>query len=139
MWERQKNASFDLCVINADASSYRKHNLSTTTILDSHAKRKKTCHLRVCEDRSIHFTPLCVTVGGVWGREAEAFFRRMVEAMRTKAAWRDKSYAQVMGWVRARLSVALARGVSWCVSGGRRHWVVRSAGAADGAGMFIAE
>ncbi len=139
VWERQKNASFDLCVINADAYYYRKHKLSTTTVLDSHAKMKKTRHLRVCEDRSIHFTPLCVTVDGVWGREAEAFFRRMVEAMHTKAVWRDKSYAQVMGWVRARLSVALARGVSWCVSGGRRHWVVRSAGAADGAGMFIAD
>ena len=139
VWERQKDASFDLCVVNADAPSYRNRNQSTASVLAKAAKDKKRHHLRVCEDRSMHFTPLCVTVDGVWGREANAFFSRLVEQLRTKAGWRDKSYGQVMGWVRARLSVALARGASVCVRGGRRRWHVRQAGAEDAAGMFAAE
>ncbi|CEM24650.1 unnamed protein product [Vitrella brassicaformis CCMP3155] len=136
VWERQKDVSFDLCVTNADASSYR--NQSTASILKNKAKAKKAHHSRVCEDKSIHFTPLCVTVDGVWGREANGFFSRLVEKLRTKAAWADKSYSQVMGWVCARLSVALARSASMCVRGGRRRWKIRQAGAEDGAGMFVA-
>ena len=135
VWERQKDVSFDVCMTNADAPSYRKQ--STASILKSKAKTKKAHHSRVCEDKSIHFTPLCVTVDGVWGREANGFFSRLVEKLRTKAAWADKSYGQVMGWVRARLSVALARGASMCVRGGRRRWKIRQAGAEDGAGMFV--
>ena len=138
VWERQKDVSFDLCVTNADSPSYRNHNQSTASVLKGKARTKKAHHRRACEDRSIHFTPLCVTVDGVWGREAEAFFRRMVEKLRTKNAWADKSFGQVMGWVRARLSVALARSASLCVRGGRRRWKIRTAGAEDGAGMFVA-
>ncbi|CEM23962.1 unnamed protein product, partial [Vitrella brassicaformis CCMP3155] len=93
VWERQKDVSFDVCVTNADAPSYRKQ--STASILKSKAKTKKAHHSHVCEDKSIHFTPLCVTVDGVWGREANGFFSRLVEKLRTKAAWADKSYGQV--------------------------------------------
>ncbi|CEL99221.1 unnamed protein product [Vitrella brassicaformis CCMP3155] len=109
VWERQKDVSFDLC---------------------TRAKAKKAHHSRVCEDKFIHFTPLCVTVDG--------FFSRLVEKLRTKAAWAEKSYGQVMGWVRARLSLALARSASMCERGGRRRWKIRQAGAEDGAGMFVA-
>ncbi|CEM17529.1 unnamed protein product [Vitrella brassicaformis CCMP3155] len=112
VWERQKDVSFDVCVTNADAPSYRKQ--STASILKSKAKTKKAHHSRVW----------CVTVDGVWGREANGFFSRLVEKLRTKAAWADKSYGQVMGWVRARLSIALARSASMCVRGGRRRWKI---------------
>jgi len=61
------------------------------------AEAKKAYHRRVCEDRQVHpLTPLCVTVDGVWGREANGFFSRLVEKLRTKAAWADKSYSRVM-------------------------------------------
>ncbi|CEM27715.1 unnamed protein product [Vitrella brassicaformis CCMP3155] len=136
VWERQKDVSLDLCVTKADASSYRKK--STASILKSKAKAKEAHHRRVCEDKSIHFTPLCVTVDGVWGREANGFFSRLVEKLRSRAAWADKSYGQMMGWARARLFVALARSATLRVRGGRRRWKMRQAGAEDGAGMFVA-
>ncbi|CEM06593.1 unnamed protein product [Vitrella brassicaformis CCMP3155] len=82
VWDRQRDASFDVCVTNADAPSYG--NRPTRSILATHERRKKNKHVRVCEDLSMTFTPLVVTVDGVWGREAEHFFTRLTEQLLTR-------------------------------------------------------
>ena len=106
------------------------------------SRPRRAHHRRVCEDRQVHpLTPLCVTVffsqwffqpsAALGSRLPNGFFGQWFWCVvRTKAAWADKSCSQVidmMGWVRARLSVALARSASLCVRGGRRRWKIRQA------------
>ena len=113
----QREASFDLCIIDADAPSYCKR--PTTDVLASHEKSKKRHHLKATQERSMTFTPLAVTCDGVWGREAESFlFGRLIECLQRKTGWREKGQGAVTGWLRARLTVSLVRGVSLCLRGG---------------------
>ena len=53
-----------------------------------------------CEERRALFTPLRYLVDGVSGRKAEVFLKRIGKRLALK--W-DKSYSEVMGWLRARI------------------------------------
>ena len=134
VWQPQVMASFDLCVVNADASCYRNHNRTTASVLKQHETAKKAHHRLVAEDRRIHFTPLAVTVDGVWGREAGHFLKRLASTLCEREGWRGRGYSQVLGWIRARLSTALVRATARCLRGSRVPW--RGLGCEDGAGMW---
>ena len=134
VWEPQVLASFDLCIINADAPCYRNANRSTASILKQHETAKKAHHRRVAEESRLHFTPLAVTVDGVWAREAVHFMRRLSSALVERDGWRGRSYSHIMGWVCARLSTVLVRATGQCLRGSRVSW--RSLGCADGAGTW---
>ena len=62
------------------------------------------------------------------GKEAEVFIKRLGEGLANK--W-DKSYSNVVGWIRARLSFAILRATVLCLRGSRTKW--RSIGLDDGA------
>ena len=134
VWEPQVRASFDLCIINADAPCYRNANRSTASVLKQHETQKKAHHRQVTEDARMHFTPLAVTVDGVWGREALHFLKCLSSALVEKDGWRGRSYSHIMGWVRARLSTALVRATGQCLRGSRVPW--RSLGCEDAAGTW---
>ena len=65
-----------------------------------------------CEDRRAVFTPLCVSVDSLFRNEAEHFVKRIGQSLSTK--W-EKSYSQVIGWIRARLSFAILRATILCL------------------------
>ena len=132
VWEPQVSASFDLCIVNADARSYG--NRTASSILSQHERSKKTHHRLVSEDARVNFTPLVVTVDGVWGREASHFMKRIASALLVREGWRDRGYAYTIGWIRSRLSSALVRASALCLRGSRIPW--RSLGCEDGAGMW---
>ena len=133
VWEPQVMASLDLCIINADAPCYQNTNRSTASILKQHETSKKAHHRRVTEEGRMSFTPLAVTVDGVWGRESLHFLRRLAATLVEREGWRSRSYGNVLGWVRARLSSALVRAVGQCLRGSRVPW--RSLGCDDGASI----
>ena len=135
VWEPQVSASFDLCITNADARSYG--NRTTSSILAQHERTKKTHHRLISEDSRMHFTPIAVTVDGVWGREAVHFLKRIASALQTREGWRGRGYAYTLGWIRARLSSALVRASALCLRGSRIPW--RGLGCEDGAGMWSHE
>ena len=136
VWEKQTVAAFDLCVFNADAPSYARTTRPVHKLLEEKEKAKKRHYRAVCEELRMHFTPLIATVDGVWGREAEHFFKRLAAELITKEGWKERSFAQVSGWVRSRMSCSLARACSMCLRGGRVLW--RGLECDDGAGVGLA-
>jgi len=71
------------------------------------------------------------TTDGCLHREFEAFIKRVAAKLSSK--W-NKTYSQVMGWVRVKIQFALIRAVDLRLRGSRKRF--RSLGLEDGAGMF---
>ena len=124
VWEAQTEALFDIRVIDTDARSYCTR--SPKDVLGTAEGEKKHKYLQACQDRRATFTPLCVSVDGMLGSEAEFFVRRLGDFLAAK--W-ERPYSVVMGWVRARLSFAILRATLLCVRGSRTKW--RSLGISD--------
>ena len=131
VWVPQAEALFDIRVVDTDAQSYS-HSLME--VLSLAEKEEKGKYAAACEDRRALFTPLVCSVDGLLGKEAHCFIRRLGE--RLAAKW-ERSYCEVMGWVRARLSFAILRATIMCLRGSRVKW--RSLGVEDGApiGLFM--
>ena len=66
------------------------------------------------------------------GGEAEIFMKLIGERLANK--W-DKSYGDVIGWIRARLGFAILRSTILCLRGSRSKW--RSLGMEDGAPLRL--
>ena len=60
---------FDIRVVDTDAPSYCCH--TPPDALQSAELDKKKTYLQACQDRRAAFTPLCVSVDGLLGKEAD--------------------------------------------------------------------
>ena len=125
VWEPQTETLFDIRVVDTDARSCRVR--SPRDVLGS-AEVEKRKYLQACQDQHATFTPLCVSVDGMRGSEAEFFAKRLGDFL--AARW-ERPNSVVMGWVRARLSFAFLWAALLCVRGSRTKW--RSLGIVDGA------
>ena len=124
VWQSQ---TFDIRVIDTDAPLYLHRDVAS--VLSSAEEEKKRND--AAEARRASFTPLVVSVDGVLGREAECFIQLLADKIALK--WK-KTYAEVAGWIRARLSFAILRATNVCLRGSRTKW--RSGtGFDDGAGL----
>ena len=130
VWEPQTEALFDIRVVDTDVRSYLAR--SPRVVLCSTEGEKKHKYLQASQNRRAIFTPLCVSVDGMLGSEAEFFVKRLSDFL--AARW-ERPYSVVMGWVRARLSFAILRAALLCVCGSRTKW--RSLGIVDGASLPI--
>ena len=75
VWVPQEEALFDIRVIDTDAKSYR--TLSPIDVLAHAEKEKKLKYGVSCVERRAIFTPLCISVDGLFGVETEHFVRRV--------------------------------------------------------------
>ena len=130
VWDRQTEALFDIRVVDTDAQSYV--NRSPMEVLGAAEQEKKMKYSLACEERRGAFTPFCCSVDGMLGREAEFFLRRLGD--RLAAKW-ERSYSDVMCWVRARLVFAVLRSSILCLRGARTKW--RGLGLEDGASISL--
>ena len=130
VWEPQTKALFDIRVVDTVAWFYRAH--SPRDVLGLAEVEKKRKYLQACHNRHATFTPLCVTVDGMLGSEAELFVQGLGDFL--AARW-ERPYSVVMGWVRACLSFAILRAALLSVCGSRTKW--RSLGIVDGASLPI--
>ena len=130
VWLPQAEALFDIRVVDTDAQSYLRH--APSRVLLNAEVEKKNKYAEACAARRAHFTPLCFSVDGLAGSEANCFLKRM--ACRLSSRW-DRSYAEVLGWIRARLAFAIVRASVLCVRGSRTKW--RSLGLEDGAAIDL--
>ena len=109
VWEAQTEALFDIRVIDTDARSYCTR--SPKDVLGTAEGEKKRKYLQACQDRHATFTPLCVSVDGMLGSEAEFFVRRLGDFLAAK--W-ERPYR--LGWVRLGLTfLLLFFGLHCCV------------------------
>ncbi|CEM34580.1 unnamed protein product [Vitrella brassicaformis CCMP3155] len=114
---------------------------ATGAITREREKLKRDHHLDVCRLNRMDFTAFIVTCDGVYGREADRFIRRLAELINKRGGWDRYGTGRVEQWIRARLSVCLARSVSACLRRPRRkgrwHWLYQRGRWGDGAGMFV--
>ena len=126
VWEPRVDAIFDVGVVDTDAPSYCSR--SPQAVLRSAEVERKGKYSLACQARHASFTPLCFSVDGLLGGEANFFLKCLADHL--AARW-EKSCSVVMGWVKARLSFALLCATMLCVRGSRERW--RSLGVTGGA------
>ena len=125
VFQPQVDVLFDVRVVDTDAPSYR--GRSPQAVLGSTEAEKKRKYLEACLARHAGLTPLCFSIDGMFGSEADCFLHRLAD--RLSAKW-ERSYSTVVGWVCSRLSFAVLQA---CVRGLRSSW--RSLGIVDGASI----
>ena len=113
-WHRGTRSIFDIRVADTDVPTYR--GMASSKVLARHEKEKKSKYLAVCLEHRQHFTPLVFSVDGLMGCEASAAVKRLASCLSTK--W-GRTYSEVCGFVRSRLSMALVRSTSMCLRGSR--------------------
>ena len=127
-WVPQRVAVFDTRIFNVHAPSYK--TLSLETAFNIHRNEKKAKYNDAVAHRRGSFTPVIATCEGILDRDAEAYIKRL--AFHLSKRW-DKSYSQVVFWVRARVQICILRSVSNCFRGSRTKW--RGGNILDGPGM----
>lgn len=88
VWTPQTEALFDIRVIDTDAQSYS--NMSPIDVLVNAEREKKEKYGAACNKRRAIFTPLCVSVDGMMGREANRFIQHLVDQL--SLTW-EKNYS----------------------------------------------
>ena len=79
VWQPQATAIFDVRIVDSDAPSY--HHLSPKAVLKQAETAKKNKYSNACEAVHASFTPLCLTIDGLVGTEANTFLKRLAERL----------------------------------------------------------
>jgi hypothetical protein len=113
-WNSSQTAIFDVRITDTDQPSHR--NTDPTKVLLRQEKEKKDKYGALCIARRRTFTPLVFSVDGLLGKEATAASKRLASTLAAK--WK-RSYSEICGFVRSRLSIALIRSSSRCLRADR--------------------
>ena len=82
-------------------------------------RRKKQKYVSTVEARHGSFSPFVVMVDGALGPEAVLFLRHFAEKL--SVGW-ERSYGEVLDWIKAWLSFAIVRAHDLCLRRSRVHW-----------------
>lgn len=113
-WKSSATCVFDVRITDVKAPSYR--GASPLSVLKRHEREKKKMYLEPCLERRRHFTPLVYSAEGMPGRETRAAEKRLASALADKL---DRSYSEMVGWVRQRMAMAVVRQVTVLLRGSR--------------------
>ena len=94
----------DIRITDTYAKSYQ--SSSSEKVLERCAKLKKDKYEQVCIERRRTFCPLVYSVDGMACKTARAFEKRVASKLATKM---DRRYSEMVGFVRARMSLAVIR------------------------------
>ena len=109
-------ALFDICVIDTDAPSYRRHY--SISVLDSGAVEKKRVYHSAVEDKRGNFTHFVLySVDGLLHCEVLQFVKRLSASLASR--W-EKPFSNVLAFVHSRLQFASVHSARMCLrsSGG---------------------
>ena len=107
----------DVRVVDTDAQSYLDHSLRE--VLNSPESEKRRKYVTACQERRGQFTPLCFSVEGMWGGEAEWFIKPLAEQLTSRWA---KPYSLLMVWLRARMTFAILHTTILCMRSSGSKW-----------------
>ena len=105
---------FDIRIVNLDAGSYL--CMTPKKAVAKAEKKKKDLYLQACLERRSNFTPILYSAGGIPGAEALAAHNRLAELISYKL---NREYSEMCRFVRARISLAIARSNSLLLCGPR--------------------
>jgi len=132
-WKRGRTTIFDTRIAYADAPAYA--GQTCKAILARHEREKNAKYAEKCAARRRDFTPLCFTADGVLAPQANAASKRLAGLLARK--W-NRTYSEVCGFVRSRLSLALARSTTLLLRGARDpSSKLRGVGFLDGAALAL--
>ena len=114
LWKRGETCILDMRITDTDAKSYV--GSSSAKVLEKAAKAKKDKYLDACLERRKSFTPLVYSVDGMACKEARAFEKRVASLLASK--W-ERRYSEMVGFVRARMSLAIVRSNTRLLRGAR--------------------
>ena len=118
-WRPGTTTVFDVRITDTDCATHCK--VDPIKVLRQHeAKKKKYNELRLARRRT--FTPLVFSVDGLHGPEAIAATKQLASLLAKK--W-NRTYSELVGYVRLSLSVALVRSSSQCFRVDRDPFVRR--------------
>ena len=108
-------ALFDICVIDTDAPSYRRH--TSISVLDSGAVEKKRVYHSAVEDKRGNFMPFVLSVDGLLHCEVLQFVKRLSASLASR--W-EKPFYNVLTFVHSQLQFASVHSARMCLrsSGG---------------------
>ena len=109
VWDPQTKAPFDIRMVDTDVWSY--HASTPWDVLCTGEGEKKCKYQQAYQNHHATFTPLCVSVDGMLGFEAEVFVKKLSDFLAVK--W-ERPYGVVTGWVRTCLSFAILRAALVC-------------------------
>jgi hypothetical protein len=125
LWRRQRDALLDIRVTDTDAPSYLKRPVCK--ILEAEETQKNTKYHKAAEERKTDFAPIVISTDGAWAAQSKEVFKRVASGLAQK--W-EKTYGEVISWVRVRMQFAVIRATSMCIRGARTR--VRCLGTEDG-------
>lgn len=130
-----RDVLIDYRVVNLDSKSYI--NKKPEKVLAQAERDKNKKYRESCLAQRRDFVPFVVSTTGLLGKEANIFLKRLAGVLATK---HNKEYSAVCGYVKAYVSVAIARSVHYCIRGSRIPTSIVSNKIypqwEDGAGMF---
>jgi hypothetical protein len=113
-WTKGQTAIFDVRITDTDQPTNR--NTAPSKVLLRHEKEKKNKYGDLCIAKRQTFTPLVFSIDGLLGKEATAASKRLASSLAAK--WK-RSYSEICGYVRSRISIALVRSSSRCLRADR--------------------
>ena len=133
LYDRHTSCIIDARVTDTDQPSYLSSTPAKTIAKQEREKKQK--YLETCLEQRRHFAPYVVDTYGMLGEEAKAFNKRIGSMLAAK--WKSP-YSAVMGFVNARVSIAILRATHLCLRGSRvpyRHISTKRSDWDDGAGL----
>ena len=130
IWQCQSTALFDVRITDSDSPSYADKPPFDVLLSAKREKKRKCMYAATCELRYSSFTPLCLTIDCLMGREMRFYLQCLADCLTT--IW-ELPYSLTMFWLRTRLSFALLWATSLCIRSSRTRW--KGLGMEDGSGI----
>jgi hypothetical protein len=114
LWERGTDCILDIRFTETSSPTYQMKD--PIKVLEASERLKKNKLLQPCLNQRRQCTPFIVSVDGLIGKETKMVLKVLAEITATKAV---KMYSNGMGYMRARMSLAIVRATHVCLRGSR--------------------
>ena len=134
-WRRGQNAFFDVCVTNANAKSHASQPIRSALAKYERAKKNKY-NQRIMNIEHGTLTPLVFTVNGSMGPECAQYHKCLADKIAQNTG---EQYADVISFMRCKLSYIVLRSAILCLRGSRSKSNENLTTSGDDFGLYVAE